>query len=266
MYIPLDEYDQPHETWCNADCHRERGLYMNLPFTPDTLERVTPPHTLRTYTLTETKSINTCFCVEISARQNTHGIWLLEEKNAFHIACLILTRNKHNHLRTCAVQCELTHPLPAGLLVERPHPCSLPVLSERPEREKWGQEALNSGLRVASAQPVPEQQAPHSSSQGVVGETQGQLPWCLSALRSSATSPGPQRSLRELKEPCEHNQERDAEERHQDRPAYVLKVHRLPGSLGSHFQRGLESLVHQCRSLWRRETEWWRIKKQSFDY
>lgn len=61
-----------------------------------------------------------------------------------------------------------------------------------------------------------------------MGEAQGQLPRRLSAVRSPAASPGPLQRLGELKEPCEHNQERDAEQRHQDRPAYVLKVHRLP--------------------------------------
>lgn len=238
------------------------------------LERATPPHTRRTYTLTETSSINTCSRVEISVQGNikTHvGTWPLGENNAFRSPLLLLTWNKPSQLMTLctlhrpwgSVQHLLTYPLSAGLLVERPHPRSLPVLSEWPEGEKWGQETLNSSLGVASAQPVPEQQAPHSSRQRVVREAQGQLPRHLSAPRGSAAPPGPQQSLRELNEPCEHNQERDAKERHQDRPAYVLNVHRLPWSLGSHFQHGLERLIHQRGSLRTREREWLSVKKKN---
>lgn len=61
---------------------------MNLPFTPDshTPQRVTPPHTLRTYTLASTKSKNTCSRVAISAQgdfkenQNTQ-LYLSAQRN-----------------------------------------------------------------------------------------------------------------------------------------------------------------------------------------
>lgn len=145
-----------------------------------------------------------------------------------------------------------TYPMPASLLIQSFDPGFLPVLPDGLEGEQGGQQAFDPGLRRRSSSPARaelQQEAPHSPSQALVGEREGELRpgWVSSRLPGCLPgSPQPQQGQRVLEQPSQHDEQGGEEESHQTQPAQLPVLHqRLTEPLIS---PGPEGKYQDCQS------------------